>query len=162
MGMMTSVDEIRSDKWLAVCRTVLSAGGEMWATGVGHSMSPTIVDGERVLLGPPPAQLRPGMIVVVERDQGIAVHRLVRATPSTIQTKGDNRETLDPVLSRAALIGRALAKDNNGVTVTFLPTIRFGIAALGRYLTLEAVRLARNGRRRCLTMSRAARSDAPA
>jgi hypothetical protein len=158
--MITSVDETKSDKWLAVCRAVLSAGGEMWATGVGHSMSPTIVDGERVLLGPPPAQLRRGMIVVVERDQTFAVHRLVRATPAAIQTKGDNRERLDAVISRTALVGRAIAKEHDGVTVTFVPTIRFGIAALARYLALEATRLARNGRRRMLRISRA--GDAPA
>lgn len=134
----------------------------MWATGAGHSMSPTIVDGERVLLSPPPARLRRGMIVVVQRDRTLAMHRVVRVTQSTVQTKGDNREVPDPVLGRSTLVARAIAKESSGVLVTFMPTLRFGIAPLLRYLAAAAVRIARSTTRRALGSWRAGGSGGSA
>lgn len=160
-GMTHPVADGAQGRSHAICRAVLSAGGEMWVTGAGHSMVPTIVDGERVLLSPPPARIRRGMIVVVERGRTLAMHRVVHASLSTIQTKGDNRQRADPVLGRSAVLARAIAKESRGAIISLSPTLRFGVVPLLRYVAAAAVGVARRAWGRVLRIPRAGTSRIP-
>ena len=58
---------------------VLGRGGEIEIRAVGHSMIPSILPGERVVLGPfDPSGPEPGQIVLAWTGRRLVLHRLVR------------------------------------------------------------------------------------
>jgi signal peptidase I len=62
----------------------------------GGSMAPTIARGELILVAPPPARVRPGMIVVMTVGNQVVTHRVVAVSASgELVTKGDANRVTD-------------------------------------------------------------------
>ncbi len=77
----------------------------------GGSMSPTITQRDLVLVVPPPAQVRPGMVVVMNVGDQVVTHRVVAVNADgTLVTKGDaNRVADDWGDQPVRVVGRYLA-----------------------------------------------------
>jgi signal peptidase I len=100
---------------------ILEAALDLWeqARGqhaipiTGNSMSPTIQDGDRVLVAHGPAGVRRGDVVVCWRGGRLIAHRVLRichgSTGPTFITKGDGVSRLDPPVSPDEVVGRVLA-----------------------------------------------------
>ena len=83
----------------------------------GISMSPTIQDGDRVLVAHGPAGVRRGDVVVFWRDGRLVAHRVLCIQRGdaglTFVTKGDSASHLDPLVSADEIVGRVLAVERN-------------------------------------------------
>ncbi len=77
----------------------------------GGSMAPTISRGSLILVAQPPAQVRPGMVVVMTVSGDVVTHRVVAVNPDgTLVTKGDaNRVTDDWGGEPVRVVGQYLA-----------------------------------------------------
>lgn len=92
----------RSVRWL---QARLRAGDEAELVLRGHSMSPTLVDGDRLLLTPLDGAPRPGDIVALVRAGHLVVHRLRVLDGGAAITRGDASATDDPPVPAAELLG---------------------------------------------------------
>jgi uncharacterized repeat protein (TIGR01451 family) len=92
----------------------LSAGLRVRFQARGASMSPAIRDGEMVYVRPASeVHLRRGDIVLVKREAGFRLHRLVRADSrrDIFVTRGDCGLHEEPVIGHDQILGVAVAKD---------------------------------------------------
>ena len=86
----------------------------------GSSMRPTIDDGDLLTLAPvSPQSLRPRDVVLFSTESGTAlVHRLVRLSRrdgcAIAIARGDNSQSLDPVVPLTRLIARVIAIQKRG------------------------------------------------
>ncbi len=90
----------------------------------GASMTPTISAGDLVVLGRPPAQIEPGMILTMEVDNSVVTHRVATVNADgSFTTKGDANSAGDDfsanavrvvgqVLFRVPLVGSLLPAGN--------------------------------------------------
>ncbi len=77
---------------------------------VSGSMRPVVNPGETVLVVPcPPAELRPGDLVVVRRPGGPVCHRFLRRAAGLLVTQGDNTWRADAPVPENALVGRVVS-----------------------------------------------------
>ncbi len=91
-------------------------------------MSPTILDGERVLISPAdPRRLRIGHVVKFSVDGRLILHRLVarrrRSDGKLVFTfRGDNAPEIDAHVPSSSIIGMAVAveRDENLITLCSL------------------------------------------
>lgn len=75
---------------LARIRAQLSAGETPSFVATGHSMWPTIRDGDTVAIAPlPPAGPRLGDIVLAVTPGGLVLHRVIALSPGRALLKGD-------------------------------------------------------------------------
>jgi peptidase S24-like protein len=103
----------------------LRRGRSYWWRPRGLSMSPTILDGERVLISPAdPRRLRIGHIVKFSVDGRLILHRLVarrrRSDGALVFTfRGDNGSETDAHVPSSSIIGIAVAveRDENLITL---------------------------------------------
>ena len=94
------------------------AGEQHLVPIAGHSMRPSIHDGDRVLVAHGWAGVRRGDVVVFRQAGKLVAHRVVRITDGaagpTFLTKGDNTPRFDPPLSAGEIVGRVLAVERDG------------------------------------------------
>ena len=135
-------------------RDVLDAGGELWVSGAGQSMHATIRHADDVLLAPPNRSVARGDIVLFPQGRQLVLHRVVRVAGSTLHTRGDAREGCDAPVQLSEVIGRAIAVRRGGQITVLGLTLRFGTAALVRFLLRELVRGGWRLRRALRTRSR--------
>lgn len=134
-------------------REAVQAGGEMWVTGSGQSMHPTVRHADFVLLSPLSRGPRRGDIVLVPLGPGLMLHRVARADRSGVVTRGDARQMNDVPVSHDQVLARAVAIRRRGVVTPLVLTTRFGVAPLLRFLsraTRRRLRLVRARVRRLL------------
>jgi signal peptidase I len=87
----------------------------------GGSMSPTLMNGDAIVLTRPPAELEVGMIVTLEIDGHVVTHRVVSvAADGTFTTMGD---------------ANSVADDWSDLDVDVIGIQRARIPLLGRFLT---------------------------
>src|SRR5262249_52080652 len=81
-----------------------------WLTLRGHSMSPTLRDGDRILVVPFGASDIPqaGDLVITNRSGTLVAHRLVARTPRGFVTRGDARQWNDTPVGREDLLARVI------------------------------------------------------
>jgi hypothetical protein len=136
---------------IAAARTVVSAGGEMWLRVTGRSMTPTLGEGDSVLLSGPGGRVRPGDVVLAAAPRGPLLHRVRRVSGATVVTQGDACDTADGELESDAVVARAVAVRRGQVVAALTPTLRFGVGPLLRY----CVRALRRSRRPAARLWRA-------
>ncbi|MEA2162303.1 MAG: hypothetical protein QOK37_430 [Thermoanaerobaculia bacterium] len=72
-------------------------------------MHPAIRDGELVDIVPcDVSTLRRGDIVLAAMTRGLTLHRIVRISPDSIITRGDNASGDDGSITSASILGRAM------------------------------------------------------
>ena len=120
----SNVDRVRLPK------TVLEAALDAWGQTEGRhlipisgrSMLPTIHDGDHALVSHGCAGVRPGDVVVFRHEGTLIAHRVLRIEHSNdgpiFVTKGDNVPRLDPHFSAGEIVGRVLAIERNGRTMS--------------------------------------------
>ena len=124
-------------------REAVDAGGEIWVTGSGQSMHPTVRNADFVLLSPMPRSVRQGDVILVPLGSGLMLHRVVRVDAVGVVTRGDARRMDDAPLAHGEVLARAVAVRRGAVVTPLVRTTRFGGVALLRFLFREATRRAR-------------------
>lgn len=124
-------------------RDAVRAGGELWVTGSGQSMQPTVRHADLVLVTPLRRDVRRGDIVLVPLGPRLMLHRVALLDAGRVVTRGDARERDDAPVARGEIVARAIAVRRDSVVTPLRLTTRFGAAALARYLIGEARRRAR-------------------
>ena len=124
-------------------RDAVRAGGELWVTGSGQSMQPTVRHADLVLVTPLRRAVRRGDIVLVPLGPRLMLHRVALLHDQLVVTRGDARERNDPPITKVEIVARAIAVRRDHVVTPLGLTTRFGAAALVRYLIGDAKRRAR-------------------
>lgn len=129
-------------------RDAIGGGGEIWVKGSGQSMFPTIRNADPVLLSPLRRPPRRGDIVLVPLGPRLMLHRVVSVGDGRITTRGDARVASDLPIPVERVLARAVAVRRDASVSALVPTLRFGIGPLARYLLATARRHASIARRR--------------
>ncbi len=124
-------------------RDAVRAGGELWVTGSGHSMEPTVCHADLVLVAPLRRAVRRGDIVLVPLGPRPMLHRVAHVDQERVITRGDARERNDAPVSTGEIVANAIAVRRDQVVTPLRFTTRFGAVALMRYLIGSAKRRAR-------------------
>lgn len=127
-------------------RDAVRAGGELWVTGSGQSMQPTVRHADLVLVAPLRREPRRGDIVLVPLGPRLMLHRIALVDNERVVTRGDARERDDAPVGRGEIVARAIAVRRDRVVTPLGPTLRFGASGLVRYLIADAKRSARRAR----------------
>lgn len=127
-------------------RDAVRAGGELWVTGSGQSMHPTVRNADLVLVAPLRGSVRRDDVVLVPLGPRLMLHRVALIEENRVVTRGDARERNDPPIPRTEVIALAIAVRRDQRVTPLGLTARFGAAALLRYLTEETKRRARRAR----------------
>lgn len=125
-------------------RDAVRAGGELWVTGSGQSMQPTVRHADLVLVAPLRRSVRRGDVVLVPLGPRLMLHRIAQLDDQRVVTRGDARERDDAPVERDEIVARAIAVRRDHTVTPLGFTTRFGVAAVVRYLVGE---VKRNGRR---------------
>jgi signal peptidase I len=81
--------------WVLLLRPVWLGGASSYVMVSGHSMEPTLRNGDLVILRSAP-NYEPGDVVAFHAKGGIAIHRIVGIRPdATFITQGDNNRVVD-------------------------------------------------------------------
>jgi hypothetical protein len=108
----------------------------------GGSMEPWLRAGDRILVGPAPAALRPGDVVLY-RSRGVFVaHRVLRAGPREVEVKGDFTARGAQRLPRAEVLGLVLVREREGAAVDLRSPLWLSAGRVASRLSPWAVRLA--------------------
>ncbi|HKN69045.1 MAG TPA: S24/S26 family peptidase [Gemmatimonadaceae bacterium] len=129
-------------------RDAVRAGGELWVTGSGQSMQPTVRHADLVLVAPLRGDVRRGDVVLVPLGPRLMLHRVAQLDEQRVVTRGDARERDDAPVERDEIVARAIAVRRDHTVTPLGLTTRFGVAALVRYLVGVAKRDARRVRAR--------------
>ncbi|MEE9291532.1 MAG: SLBB domain-containing protein [Acidobacteriota bacterium] len=101
-----------------VLDALVGFGGQMVIPVRGSSMHPTLVDGDRVIVGPFLGLPREGQIALGRQGVHLVVHRLVDVEMAGGRRRyvlqGDARQAPDRGLLREDLLGRVVAVERNG------------------------------------------------
>ncbi|HKW47452.1 MAG TPA: S24/S26 family peptidase [Gemmatimonadaceae bacterium] len=115
-------------------RDAVAAGGEMWISGSGGSMHPTIRHADPVLVAPFTRHLRRGQVVLVPLGSRLMLHRVVDVQGDIVLTRGDARQRNDTPIGKQQLVARALAVRQESMVTALVLTLRFGLAPLVRFV----------------------------
>jgi hypothetical protein len=124
-------------------RDVVRSGGELWVSGSGQSMHPTVRHADQVLVVPLDRPARRKDIVLVPYGPRLMLHRVVSISGDTLHTRGDARSHDDPPVLSRDVVGRAVAVRRDERVTPLIRTTRFGMAGLVRFLLWDAKRRAR-------------------
>ena len=127
-------------------RDAVRAGGELWVTGSGQSMQPTVRHADLVLVAPLRRDVRRGDVVLVPLGPRLMLHRVALVDDQRVVTRGDARERDDAPVARGEIVARAIAVRRDDLVTPLRLTTRFGASALARYLIADAKRGARRFR----------------
>lgn len=100
----------------ALCEQLLASGHTAKFSASGHSMRPTILDGDILTVEPlAAAEIRRGQILLVRSDGRLRAHRVVTTHPVLV-TRGDaGLENDSPV---EAVLGQVTALQRGGNTIS--------------------------------------------
>lgn len=106
--------------FLELSTDLLSQGYSVRFRPGGHSMRPTIRDGEAVTVKPvEPAEVRRGDIILYRTARGVIAHRVVliegRETGARVfHLRGDAASTCDAPVQAEQILGRVISVERNG------------------------------------------------
>jgi len=124
-------------------RDAVRAGGELWVAGSGQSMHPTVRHADLVLVAPVRREVQRGDVVLVPLGPRLMLHRVALLEGDRVITRGDARDRNDRPVPKKEIVALAIAVRRDDVVTPLGLTMRFGAAALGRYIMGEAKRRAR-------------------
>jgi signal peptidase I len=98
---------------------VLASGRDARFCAAGHSMAPTIRNGEYVRVTRcEEDSLCVGDVVLTAAPRGLTAHRIIELDPTRgelrIRTRGDNSLTADAIVPGSAVLGRIAGVERNG------------------------------------------------
>jgi hypothetical protein len=125
--------ELSPEALLALVRQVLAGGGSLWVGAHGPSMSPTVREGDQVLLVPS-GDVRRGDVVLAEVSGRGVLHRVVRCDPTHVWTAGDGVPCADPPRPRSSVVARAIARERGGRVTALARDAELGALPLARGL----------------------------
>jgi signal peptidase I len=119
---------VASSELAGLIRDLHAAGASARLRVSGGSMSPTIRDGDVVLIDPvTPAELRRGLIVAASIDGRLTIHRVIavrrKGGEIRVRLRGDNRVEADPWVGTAELVGKIDRLERDGRSLPARPTI---------------------------------------
>ena len=111
--------------FLEVSTDLLSQGYSVRFRPGGHSMHPTIRDGEAVTVEPvEPGQVKRGDIILYRTASGVIAHRVVRIEGSSDNrsfiTRGDSSTSCDAPLSAERILGLVVSVERNGRRISLV------------------------------------------
>ena len=118
-------------------RRLVKRGDHVWMVVTGVSMVPTLKPGDRVLLGPVTGGSLGGGIVLADVGGRPVLHRVMAQTGGFVVTAGDACGRSDMAIPRSAVVACAHAVYSSDGVSALRPTIRYGVAAMLRYLRGE-------------------------
>ena len=104
-------------------RDRLRAGTPVDIRAKGYSMWPSLRDGAVVRVEPCVGPLRPGDVVLFERDGRLVLHRVLRVTRTRLLLKGDARRDPDGWVLREDVFGRLARRPVDGVMARLAPRL---------------------------------------
>ncbi len=108
-------------KFLMITSEMLESGYKVRFVASGHSMSPTIRDGDLVTVEPLSARLRRRDVYLYQRDGRPIVHRLVGTHPKgNLIMRGDACRSDDSPVSQAQLLGRVISIERGGRYISLI------------------------------------------
>jgi hypothetical protein len=93
---------------IALAAEVLRSGGSIRMQAFGTSMLPTIWPGDLLSIEGRPGRVSLGDLMLVQREQGITVHRVVACDASRCITRGDAMPHDDPPANPVDILGRVV------------------------------------------------------
>jgi hypothetical protein len=119
----------------ALMREAIERFGAARLRAFGGSMAPAIRPGDLLhVQWRPAAAIRPGDVVLFERDGRLFAHRVVRCRGNgTIQTRGDSHLHSDPPLATRQVLGVVYALTRDGHRLD-CPRATCALGAIGRGL----------------------------
>ena len=106
---------------------------------MGGSMSPLLRPGDAIRVGPPPARLRAGDIVIYISGDVLVAHRVIRSPAgsgrSPLMVKGDFTAGRAEPLPRSRALGLVLSRERNGEALDLRTPFHL---LLGRFLALTS------------------------
>lgn len=118
-------------------RRLVERGDHVWMVVTGVSMEPTLKPGDRVLLGPVMDGTLGGGIVLADVGGRPVLHRVMVQTGGFVVTAGDACGRSDMAIPRSAVVACAHAVYSGDGVSALRPTLRYGGAAMLRYLGRE-------------------------
>ena len=98
-----------------VSADLLTGGIGVRFRATGHSMAPTIRNGEMVEVAPRTArELRPGDVALYEGDRGLIAHRVVAIDGDTVRLRGDAARSEDTPVESKRVLGRVVSVQRGG------------------------------------------------
>ena len=143
--------KLQPEAVLQLVRQVIAQGGSLWIGAQGPSMSPTIGDGDQVLLAPID-ELRVGHVVLADVSGRAVLHRVIAIDSARVWTAGDGVLCNDPPRARSSIVARAIARERAGSVTALAWEMELGALPLARGLWWEM-------RRGVARRVRAARAD---
>jgi hypothetical protein len=112
----------------------LTVRDQVWVHGVGSSMTPTIRDGDRILLvRAAPNAIRKWHVVGVALDHDVVLHRIVNVLPdSRIQTRGDARLISESPTAAENILGLAVLVERGRHRVALHGDLAYGVVPFVR------------------------------
>jgi ribosomal protein S18 acetylase RimI-like enzyme len=96
-------------------RKSLEAGdGEAVFVGLGRSMEPVLLPGDRVKIAKVKGRLRAGWVVVFSWQGGIVTHRVIRVAEKVFWARGDSCADMEGPVPVEDVIGRVVAFNRDG------------------------------------------------
>jgi signal peptidase I len=94
---------------------VVRSAGSATLKVTGQSMLPAIRPGDLLTVQRhSPQGLQPGQIILIQRNQKLTAHRVVRVCGEQLVTRGDSVPSLDPPIPASEVVGVVTAIHRNG------------------------------------------------
>jgi signal peptidase len=112
--------------FLEVSTDLLSQGYGVRFRPGGHSMHPTIRDGEAVTVEPvEPGNVKRGDVVLYRTSSGVIAHRVIRIErredkPGVFHLRGDASTSRDAPVGAEQILGRVISVERMGRTVSLV------------------------------------------
>jgi hypothetical protein len=91
---------------IALASELLRSGGSIRMQALGTSMLPTVWPGDVLSIEGRPGRVSLGDLMLVQREQGVTVHRVVACDASRCITRGDAMPHDDPPAHPLDILGR--------------------------------------------------------
>ena len=108
------------DKFIELSTQLLRHGEKIRFQAPGHSMQPTIREGEVITIEPvEPSAVRKGDIILYRWDNGIIAHRVIDVelkgdTVSRFIVRGDAEHTCDDPVNSSQVLGKIVSVERKG------------------------------------------------
>ncbi|MGA1867639.1 MAG: signal peptidase I [bacterium] len=125
------------DKFIDLSIRLLRQGKSIRFQAPGHSMQPTIREGEVITIEPiAPSAVHKGDIILYTWEHGILVHRVIgiKCKGNDVAyfiTRGDAALTCDSPVSSSQILGKVISVERKGRCIKFESTRTKVYAALG-------------------------------
>jgi hypothetical protein len=148
-------EQAREQQKRSLAVEVLRASGQLRLAARGYSMLPTLWPGDVLTIQAASLeQVSRGDLVLFAREGSFFIHRVLRSTrePMRLITRGDSMPGPDAPVTASELLGKVIAAERNGVSLSSVPVcspLARGVGlALGSWGRLRSLVLRWRARKR--------------